>query len=214
MFAGGELGDPEAVLDLLRKDDLVVAANGGTRHCRLLGLIPSVLVGDLDSANAADLDHVERYGTTISRFPVHKDRTDLELALAYACSLEPTDVLVFGAFGLRWDHTLANVLLLLHPDFAGTKIALCDGQQTLQIVRDQLKLVGVPGDLLSLLPLSEEVRGVSASGLEYTLRNRVLHRGTTLGVSNRFTGSRVELKVRSGVVLVGHARVGERPRCG
>ncbi|RLC95476.1 MAG: thiamine diphosphokinase, partial [Chloroflexi bacterium] len=59
IFANGEFPDPQTARDLLRSDDLIIAADGGTRHALAAGVIPHVVIGDLDSLSPADLAQVE-----------------------------------------------------------------------------------------------------------------------------------------------------------
>ena len=52
IFANGELPDLEKARALLRDDDFIIAADGGTRHALALGLTPKIIIGDLDSLPA------------------------------------------------------------------------------------------------------------------------------------------------------------------
>jgi len=49
IFANGDLPNPEKARALIHADDLIIAADGGTRHALALGLTPNVIIGDLDS---------------------------------------------------------------------------------------------------------------------------------------------------------------------
>lgn len=66
-------GDKEA--------DLVIAADGGLRWAQKLEVRVDVVVGDMDSVDAAALAEVEAGGAEIVRHDPDKDATDLELAL-------------------------------------------------------------------------------------------------------------------------------------
>ena len=58
----------------------IVAADGGLDHARAAGLIPDVLVGDLDSVSPAGLDWATA-NISVQRHPADKSATDTELAL-------------------------------------------------------------------------------------------------------------------------------------
>jgi len=51
IFANGELPDLTQARALLRPGDVVICADGGTRHVLDLGVRPDLIIGDLDSAD-------------------------------------------------------------------------------------------------------------------------------------------------------------------
>ncbi|KPV49236.1 thiamine pyrophosphokinase, partial [Kouleothrix aurantiaca] len=89
-----------------------VAADGGALPLMRLGLPPHVVIGDMDSLDAAALDVLAAGGAELRRFRRDKDETDLELALLYAAEQGAQAIDIIGALGGRWDHTLAIVALL------------------------------------------------------------------------------------------------------
>jgi thiamine pyrophosphokinase len=214
IFANGELRDPQATIAALEPEDLVIAADGGMRHVRRLGLSPTCIVGDMDSLDALEIEPLRAKGVEIMRFPERKDQTDLELAIQYAVRLGVDEIVVFGAFGARWDHTLANMLLSLHPDMLGVKCSFVDGGQRVFVARGMTPIEGAPGDLVSLIPVGGDAVGVTTRGLEYPLQDGRLSMGSTLGVSNVFAQSPASVDVRRGrlLVFVSHERThgGER----
>ena len=116
-----------------------------SHHARALGLRVDLVVGDLDSVDAADLEAAVADGTEVERHPTAKDATDLELALDAAVARGATRVLVVGAHGGRLDHFLANVLLLASPRFAAVRVeARLAGAQVI-VVRDRAELQARPG---------------------------------------------------------------------
>ncbi len=111
IFANGDLTEPPELPDLLARADLIIAADGGANSCRCLGIIPDVLIGDLDSIDPAILKDFQVKAVAIHRHPPRKDATDLELALDFAMAQGAREVWLFGGLGGRWDMSLANVLL-------------------------------------------------------------------------------------------------------
>ena len=214
IIANGELRHPETAQLLVAADDLLIAADGGAHHCRRLGLIPHVVVGDLDSLAPEARAELERAGTRFEIHPARKDETDLELALRAAMREGAHDVVILAALGGRWDQTLANVLLLAHPDFAPLSLRLADGPNTLWIVRNRATVRGAPGDTLSLLPLAGDAEGVTLTGLEYPLNDSLLRFGYTTGISNVLTAPEATIAVRRGVLLAVHTRVDGRTTTG
>jgi thiamine pyrophosphokinase len=67
-------------------------------------------------------------------------------------------------------------------------------------------LEGESGDLVSLLPLGGDARGVTASGLAWPLEGDTLRFGFSRGVSNEITAPMVRIEVQEGYLLVVHSR--------
>jgi thiamine pyrophosphokinase len=204
IFAHGNLDPRTPVREILNASDLIIAADGGARHCIDLGLTPSVVIGDFDSLEPEDLSGLEDNGSEVIRFPVQKDFTDLELALTLALERGADDILIFGGIGSRLDQSAANLLLLGSPATARASVQLMDGMQTARVLHtgETLTLQGKPGDTLSLIPLTDTAAGVTTNGLEYFLKDEALHFGSTRGVSNTFTETQAEIHLETGLVLV------------
>lgn len=208
IFANGELKNPETVTGLLEPDDRLIAADGGMRHTRQLGLTPGWIIGDMDSLASLDIGPLQAAGVEILRYPAHKDQTDLELAMQHAVKLGADEIVVFGAFGARWDHTLANLLLSLHPDMLDIRCSFVDGDQRVFAARGTTSIEGTPGDVVSLIPVGGDAERVTTGGLEYPLQDGKLSLGSTLGVSNVIVRPPATVEVRNGqlLVIVSHVR--------
>jgi thiamine pyrophosphokinase len=175
--------------------DFIIAANGGFSLASRAGVPVDLLLGDIDS-----LPQVPE-GVPIIRVPREKEATDLELALDYAVSLNPSYIRVVGAFGARLDHTLANANLLAKYD---VPIVLFHSGLRAHLVVEKLELSAFPGDLVSLIPLTAEVRGVHTWGLRYALHDGILLRASTRGVSNEVVRLPCGVSVREGKLLLIH----------
>jgi thiamine pyrophosphokinase len=208
IFANGDLPEPIALNPPWNKADLFIATDGGARHCRHLRLTPHLLIGDMDSISPELLDHFVSLGSEIHRFPGRKDKTDLELAIELAIGRGVNNILIVGAFGGRWDMTITSIMLLANPDSADIVLSLRDGSTDFHRVRagGELTIHGDPGDTVSLIPLTEDARGVTLDGLEYPLINENIQVGSTRGISNLFTGKQAAISLREGLLLVVHAR--------
>lgn len=204
IFANGVLKNWPDKFNIAQGHDLIIAADGGTSHCRTWKIIPHVVVGDLDSITRAEFDWLKTVEVEIIRHPSRKDQSDLELALRVARARGAREIYVLGALGLRWDMTIANVLLLAAPFLANTSVKLVDGQQEIFCLHGGQKqtIQGQPGDLLSLLPLSGEVTGLTLDGLEYPLQDACIPLSATRGISNIFRNESVTVKLRAGLLLI------------
>ena len=199
-------GGPVApsVIQQLPDGAAVVAADSGVDTASALGLRIDVVVGDLDSVSAKGLAAAEAAGAVVKRFPVEKDATDLELALAEAHAMGATDIVVVGGDGGRLDHGIANALALAALPNAAARISAFLGSARLYVVHGpgSVRIEGRPGELLTLLPLGGAATGLRTKGLAYALHGEGLDAGTTRGVSNVLTEPSAVVEVEHGTVLV------------
>lgn len=203
IFANGVISHLDEARSLILPGDILIAADGGGRHCHQLGLKPDILIGDFDSLDPAELDTFRKAGTMVIHHPARKDYTDLELAIRHAQSIHANEILVLGGLGARWDQTLANLLLPAAADFADMRISLLDGRQEVLLVRggERLEIRGLPGDTVSLIPLGGDARGVTTLGLEYPLTGETLSFGATRGVSNVLLGKTASIEISTGLLM-------------
>ena len=202
IFANGQLREAESVRKLIQEGDMLIAADGGTRHALLLGLVPSVIVGDLDSLGEIELRRLKDSGCRILQHPRDKNETDFELALHYVLEEGYKHILVIGALGGRLDQTLGNLSVMASPQFADVEIIADDGLERVMFTRRGLEIQGNPGDTISLLPWGGEVNGVTTTGLRWSLTNESLFVDKTRGISNELVGENGSLSITSGLLLV------------
>lgn len=204
VVAGGEFGDPtffqQKKVELNPAD--IICADGGARHLYGIGLVPDVIIGDLDSLDPEIRIYCQDRGSRIIRHPEAKDETDTQLALDYAIGIAPDEIYVFGACGTRIDHTLANLSLLASGLQKNIPIKLIDEWCEVFIVTGNCVIEGEAGQTVSLLPFSERVTGVTLNGFEYPLENGVMKAGKPYGISNRLNSSTGFITVGSGQLLV------------
>ena len=202
VLAGGDPVQLPLPRPLPQRIDLVIAADGGYDAAATLAVPVDVLVGDLDSVSHDGLATARAAGTRIERHPVDKDRTDLALALDAVTADGPAEVLLIGGHGGRLDHLLANVALLAAPEYGMLRITALLGRAVVTVLRDRATLLGRPGELVSLLAMHGAAHGVTTSGLRFPLAQATLPVGSSLGVSNEFTGSHATVTVTEGVLVV------------
>ena len=203
LVANGELGDQAFAREWIGRADHIIAADGGLRHCIDLGLEPDLVVGDLDSVDPEQLDQLERAGAEVRRHPRRKDATDLELALSEAHKRRAREVVVLGAVGSRWDQSMANLLLATLPEWEDMRIRFVRGPQQAEVLRPGRRLTfdGSPNDLVSLIALAGDARGITTSGLGYPLNNGTLQFGATRGVSNYIERTPASVELEHGLLL-------------
>ena len=204
IFANGDAPDRSTAARWAADADLIIAADGGTRHALSIGVMPHIVIGDLDSLAETDRAEVERSGVPFNIYPARKDYTDLELALRHALQQGATEIIIFSALGGRWDQSLANILLLTWPELAQVPTRIVDQHLSISVIRDRAEITGRVGDALSLIALQGDAHGVTIEGCEYPLINATLPFGATLGISNVLRESVARISVTEGLVLALH----------
>ena len=127
--------------------DLLVAVDGGADALARVGLVPSLLVGDLDSISPEALADLRSRGVEVLDLPTAKDETDTEAALRLAIERGATRITVFNALGgPRLDHLLGNLLLLTAPWLAPVQVTLVDGLHEAFLAKGDGAVTGQPGD--------------------------------------------------------------------
>lgn len=207
IFANGERADGPMTQRALAAapDARIVAADGGARVAQSFGLPVHVVIGDMDSLEAAELSALAEQGAAVHRYPEEKDETDLELALKWAAAQGAGWIRILGAVGNRLDQTLSNVYLLALPELQGRDVRLVAGRQETWLLRPGAwPISGAAGDTISLIPLNGAAQGVRTGGLYYPLRGETLAFGPARGISNVMQADRALVEVQEGFLLVIH----------
>ena len=207
VFANGDINDGPRVRQALAAapDALVIAADGGARIAAYFERRVDLIVGDMDSVDDDTLAQLEADGAEIERHPVHKNETDLELALMRAVERGARWIRIVGGLGGRLDQSLSNVYLLALPVLAGCDVALvAERYEARLLLPGATSISGADGDTVSLIPLSGAARHIRTENLYYPLVDEDLLFGPARGVSNVMTGPTARISFDGGVLLLVH----------
>lgn len=204
IVSGGELGDPSFFREQAAKaaPAAVICADGGARHLEVAGMVPTLIVGDMDSLDQVSQSRYESMGVRIIRHPKEKNETDTELALREAFEMMPSEVWIWGALGHRIDHILANISLLVRGIRNGIEVRLIDTWCEVFLVTKRTVLDGEVGQTVSLFSFGGEVSGITLTGFEYPLTKALMEVGSPYGISNRLTERQGIIEVDAGYLLV------------
>ena len=166
LVANGALQESQTLRSLIQSYPFIVALDGGLAHCSRLGILPNLILGDLDSVSGELLDAYSNI--PIQRYSTEKDQSDLELALKWVESKEADKITVFGALGLRTDHTLANLQVLRrYPQ----KVFFESEQELVFSCAGSLEIPCQYGQTISFFSIGEPALGVNSKGLKWELRD-------------------------------------------
>lgn len=207
VFAGAGIRDYSFCKEYIKPEDTVICCDSGLTHAKALGLLPNYIVGDFDSVSPALLAEYENTDIPFEKHPAQKDETDMELGLDLAVKLGIDDIIIIGGIGSRFDHTLANAHLLLRLLKKGVRGRLVDEKNCVELIDQPMKVHGRPGDLVSTIPLSMEVTGITLKGFQYPLTDKTLTIDDDIvAVSNVLLEEEGEIRLTSGYLFVILAR--------
>lgn len=201
IFAGGNVKDYTSLKVYVKDVDFIICADSGTHHALKMGIIPDLIVGDLDSINSKALSKVKEMGIEIAEFPPEKDYTDTDLAIRIAQEKGASEAILIGGIGDRPDHSLANILLLVQYNKMGLKLRLVGENWEIFLIDKKAEIFGEKGDLLSLIPISPKVTGITTYGLYYPLKKASLYLGQALGISNVLLKDKATVQLEEGLVF-------------
>lgn len=189
-------GGFDSLAEPIEKNDLVIAADGGVRNTRALGICPQVVLGDFDSLGEIPA------GAEI--YPVEKDDTDAMLAIKKGLALGCTDFVLYGSLdGDRLEHTVANFQALQYLADRGAKGSLVGLHQIVTLIKNgALRFPARFEGYLSVFCHGADATGVTVRNLHYNVENTTLTAGFPLGVSNRFLGREAAVSVETGSLLL------------
>ncbi|MBU0980489.1 MAG: thiamine diphosphokinase [Nanoarchaeota archaeon] len=197
IVCNGEIRSHSGLKELLKPDDFIIAADGGAMHLERLGLEPKAVIGDMDSIKD---HHKEQFKEQLI---VHEgqEHNDAEKALHLALKMGFDDIIFVGFEGSRLDHLLATVMLL--KEYHDKELSLLTHDYKAKVIKNKIKLNAKKGDRVSLIPLTDSVKGITTKGLHHPLINAQLD-SSTHGISNIASENKVSIKVDEGSLLLMH----------
>jgi len=205
----GAPDSPGLIQTVAGRADLVVAADGGARYALDAGVIPDLVVGDMDSLGEDLAREVERRGASLERHLVRKDKMDGHLAVLAARERGATVADLLCAAGGRFGALFAVPHILLAAERIGLRsTVVADWGRMFVIETGSLTMEGVPRDSVSIFPLSGQATGVTLEGLAYPLEDARLEPGDTLGFHNELISREGRVSVREGALLIVHETEG------
>ena len=202
LVLAGKPPSAELITWRMEEADYSVAVDGGFLSFREAGLLPDVLIGDLDSLSDE--------GTFDSEFPeleiVHlheQDTTDFEKALAWISeNTGSRRVNILGGLGKRTDHLITNLLIASVAD-KSLEITFDDDHEWIRRITPQCPLVlcGRKGADLSIIPICQST-GVGTKGLQWELDCATIGGSRIVGQSNKCKADKVEIQCATGSFFV------------
>ena len=166
------------------------------------GIIPGYTYGDFDSITEEERRFIDEK-LDINPVESEKDDTDLEIALLDLTGRGYTSIDVYGATGGRLDHLLGNTQMLLHEKLADVKIRIIDAHNVVELLAHGRHEVSKDKKMkyVSFLPMYDGTV-LTLEHFKYPLMGTKLSLGSTLTISNEFTGERGSVETSEPILMI------------
>lgn len=162
ILANGEFPKRPDRLALLHEATLLVCCDGAANACVAYGITPDIIIGDVDSVSpelkialADRVIHVQ-----------DQEINDLTKAFRYVLSQGHRKITILGATGLREDHTLGNLALLM--DYSEeAEVEMLSDYGRFYPCKDLCRLSVRKGQEVSIFNFG--ATGFASKGLQYSL---------------------------------------------
>ena len=175
ILANGLFPSGRQALELLEAAELLICCDGAADKLVGFGMSPHVIIGDMDSVS----DEVKEFYASIMIPSDDQESNDLTKAVHYCIEKGYPSVSILGATGLREDHTLGNISLMMEY-FPRIEVQIISDFGMFYLVRSGEEVNSFPGERISLFSIDNSIR-VSYRGLLYPLKD--------LQLSNWYTAS-------------------------
>ena len=199
-LVGGGKAHVNDVKQTLLLSNQCVAADGGLGLVLAAGVKPTAVIGDFDSANAAEIGQIEQ---NLLHEISEQDSTDFEKALR---NIKAPAILAVGFTGGRMDHQLAVLnALVTHRDQA--IVVIGETEVVFHLPKD-IVLPTEPDDVVSLFPLAQ-TSGVS-DGLQWPIEGLDFAPWGRVGTSNKAVGPvHLQMNAPGMLAVIPRARVAD-----
>lgn len=195
ILANGTFPTHPVPLTRLREAELIVCCDGAADKLTASGLEPGIIIGDLDSVSP----ELKRKYVKILVQDSDQEINDLTKAVNWCVSAGITEVAILGATGIREDHTLGNISLLVDYHNKIDAVMLTD-TGSFRVVDKGVTISSRPGQQVSLFSIDPSLK-VTSAGLKYPLSNLVLH-SWWRGTLNEADGESFSLDFGAGKLVI------------
>lgn len=177
VIADGESPKDKYLHQLLKQAHCIVCCDGAISTLEQNNIIPNYIIGDCDSLSSFQK---QKYAAILKYVP-DQNSNDLTKAVNFAINeLHLDDIIILGATGLREDHCLANLSLLVHYAHNIKNIILLSDYGFFRVYTGKATIATVPGQQISIFAVHNDTK-VTTQGLKWDLDGLVLdswHKGT------------------------------------
>jgi thiamine pyrophosphokinase len=199
IFLNGNHPSLRLVRKLIRKDCLIIAADGGANFLYAKKIKPHVIIGDMDSLSVDSFEYFRGQDVEFIKIG-EQETTDFEKSLNYCRTMEIKEVLVLGATSTRPDHSMNNFSVMKR--FSGKmNLKMFTDEYEIFYAKKKTEFQYKKNETLSMIAMPKAI-GVSTKGLKYKLIEEDLEFGVREGTLNESVSENISISFKSGTLLI------------
>ena len=168
ILANGLFPSSQQGLDLLKAADQLICCDGAADKLIAYGLAPHVIIGDLDSVS----NEIREQYASLLIHSEDQNSNDLTKAVHYCIEKGYPSLSILGATGLREDHTLGNISLMIEY-FARIEVRIISDFGIFFLVQSGEEVQSFAGEKISFFSIDKRIC-VTSKGLKYPLNKMQL----------------------------------------
>lgn len=191
----------------VQEEDYVIAADGGYLYCKMMEIVPDLILGDFDSVGEKEAEELSRIQKVsperIVLLPAEKDETDMLAAIHAGMDEGCREFYIYAGQGGRLEHTIANIQCLKYIRECGAVGYMIDASGMIMVAQNEtVHFQPQTEGYLSLFSMGDKTEGVTIRNMKYLLNNATLTNSFPIGISNEFIGEPASVTVENGTLMI------------
>ena len=179
--------------------DEIIGVDNGTAHLFERSLIPSKVLGDLDSITPVLLEKVENLNIELIRYEPDKDKTDFELSLDSINEPAEKNIFIIGGEEGEIDHLFSIFSLVINYEFA-TNVTWLYMDKTI-VFKNNMSMFLDEGTKFSVVPITN-LNKLTISGAKWNLNEENIEAGSTKTLRNESVENQIMISCNEGLFSV------------
>jgi thiamine pyrophosphokinase len=175
----------------------LIAADGAAILLYRKGIIPDIVIGDLDSFYS-EKEHVFFNDKSVIHI-TDQETNDFEKALNYCINNDMKKILIVGFHGGELEHSLNNWSIFFRYS-KKADICIFDHERYGISINQSFSLDVKIGEMISIIPEPSAI--LKTTGLKWELNDETLTFGMREGARNEAVSTRIEIEIISGDILL------------
>ena len=179
--------------------DEIIGVDNGTTHIFDRSLIPSKVIGDLDSISPVLLEKVKNLNIDLNRYEPDKDKTDFELSLDSISEPKEKNIYIIGGEEGEIDHLFSIFSLIINYEFS-LNVTWLYMDKTI-VFRNDVSIFLNKGRKFSIVPLTN-LKSFTISGAKWNLDKEDIEAGSSKTLRNESVDNRIMISCSEGLFCV------------